>query len=185
MNCLNPFGSLSSFIPTFTDGAFSRLAASIRQLLGLPTWDSTGKLIPGNWSDGRSSDILLPDNEGQRVAIDGDHLPYEDARWPVNLWPSTDSSATPTTQTITVVSGHEYQLQIGAGSASGATAVCSGAFTGTLTGDTADIQSWDNGTPKTSSGTSLTVTITGSVANIQLEDVTGKVNQNPSEYTPV
>ncbi len=40
MNCLNPFGSLSSFIPTFTDGAFSRLAASIRLSIGALTGDN-------------------------------------------------------------------------------------------------------------------------------------------------
>ncbi len=163
----------------------SRVSASVAQLLALPTWDATGKLIPGDWVDGRSSDILLPDHEGQNATIGGDHLPYEGARWVDNLWPTVDVSDTPTTQTITVVSGNEYQLQIGAGSASGATAVCSGAFTGTLTGDATDIQSWASGTPKTAGSTSLTVTISGSVADIQLEDVTGKTNQNPSEYQTV
>jgi hypothetical protein len=84
----------------------------------------------------------------------------------------------PATQDITVVSGKEYQVSIGAGSAGGATAVCSDAFTGTLTGDASNMQAFD--TAKTASSTTLTVTITGAVTDLQVEDVTGQADQNPS-----
>jgi len=161
------------------------IANAIRQLLGLPSWDSTGKLNPGLWTEARSSVLRVVDNEGMLVEVDGGELGYEGARYVRNLWPQTDSSDSPTTQVIAVISGHEYQLQIGAGSASGATAVCSGAFTGTLTGDGSNIISWPNGTPKAATTTSLTITIAGAVTNIQLEDVTGANNQNPSEYQEV
>jgi len=102
------------------------------------------------------------------------------ARVEQNLWPATDSTALPTTQTITVTSGKDYLLMIGAGSAVGATAVCSGAFTGTLTGDGVNPLSFPNGTAKTATTTSLTVTITGSITDIELVEVTGL----SAGYTP-
>jgi len=103
------------------------------------------------------------------VAID-DHRP-EGHRVVENLASGTD---TPATQNITVVSGNQYQVTIGKASASGSTAVCSGAFTGTLTGDGVNrIAITATGTPVTATTTTLTVTITGSVKELMVEDVTG------------
>ena len=56
-------------------------------------------------------------------------------------------NSTLTTQSITVVSGREYQVTIAG--ANGATCVASNAFTGTLTADGTNRISWPNGTPKT------------------------------------
>ena len=151
-------------------------------ILELPQADLTRKIISGLWEDTRTDEILLADHEGLIKTIPGGELPYQDGRVNQNLWPTSDSSDTPTTQVITVISGHEYQLAIGSGSGAGATAICSGAFTGTLTGDASNRISWVSGNPKTASTTSLTVTISGDVAEIYLEDVTGQANQNPSEY---
>jgi len=83
------------------------------------------------------------------------------------------------TQTITVINGSEYQLTI-AGT-NGSTAVCTGAFTGTLTADGTNRISWPSGTPKTSGSTSLTITVTGTLTQMLLEEVTGQTIQNPSE----
>jgi hypothetical protein len=159
----------------------------------LPQVDATGKINLGLWEDVRDDDIRLLDHEGViriipgalSAIVPGGIVPYQDARIIQNLWPSSDDSDTPTTQIITTISGHEYQLTIGADSANGSTAVCSGAFVGTLTGDAVDRQSWNNGIPKTATTTSLTVTITGAVTKISLEDVTGQANQNPGEYQKV
>ena len=86
------------------------------------------------------------------------------------------------TETITVKNGNDYQLTIAGDN--GATAVCSGAFTGTLTADGSNRISWPSGTPKTSGSTSLTITVTGTLTEMFLEDVTGDTNQNPGEYIP-
>jgi len=160
-------------------------------LLSLPASDATGKINLGTWEDTRDDDIRLADHEGiiriitgklSTIVPDG-VVPIKLGRWVQNLWPVADGSDAPTTQTITVISGSVYQLRIGSTSVSGATAVCSGAFTGTLTGDATNPQAFD--TAKTSGSTSLTVTISGSITDIQLEDVTGQANQNPSEYQKV
>lgn len=83
------------------------------------------------------------------------------------------------TETITVIVGNDYQVTI-AGT-NGATAVASGAFTGTLTADGTNRISWPSGTPKTAVLTSLTLTVTGTLTEMLVEDVTGQANQNPSE----
>lgn len=164
--------------------------SDLRILLETPQADLTGKLDLGLWEDTRTNDILLADYEGLFRSIPGTAssivpggvVPIKGTRVIQNLWPAADNSDTPTTKTFTVIAGAEYQLRIGSASASGATAVLSGAFTGTLTGDASNVISFVNGVPKTASSTSLTVTISGAVVNIQIEDVTGQVNQNPSEY---
>lgn len=92
-------------------------------------------------------------------------------------------NSTLTTQSITVVSGREYQVTIAG--ANGATCVASNAFTGTLTADGTNRISWPNGTPKTAASTTLTLTITGTLTELLVEDVTGASNQAPSEYVSV
>lgn len=86
------------------------------------------------------------------------------------------------TETITVINGNEYQLTIDG--ANGDTAVCSGAFTGTLTANGTNRISWNSGVPKTAVSTSLTITVTGTLTELFLEDVTGDSDQNPGEYIP-
>ncbi len=86
------------------------------------------------------------------------------------------------TETITVINGNDYQLTIAGDN--NANAVCSGAFTGTLTADGTNRISWPSGTPKTASSTSLTITVTGTLTQMLLQDVTGRSNQNPSENIP-
>jgi len=87
------------------------------------------------------------------------------------------------TETITVISGREYQVTIAGGS--GDTAVASNAFTGTLTADGTNRISWNSGTPKTAATTSLTLTVTGTLTQMLVEDVTGQTNQNPSENVEI
>jgi hypothetical protein len=88
-----------------------------------------------------------------------------------------------TTQTIIVQSGNEYHVYLKGDT--GSTAVCSGAFTGTLTGVAGQGTGWGNGTPKVSSGISLTVTITGTLTEFSIVDVTNKTNKLPPEYVSV
>lgn len=166
------------------------LDASVK-LYQLPQSDSTGKILLGQQLDLREDDLLLPDHEGVpwvipgalNTLVPGGTVPHRFARIEQNLWPNSDDSANPTTQTISVISGNEYQIRIGRGSAVAATAVCSGAFTGTLTGDATEPQAFIAAATATTA--SLTVTISGEVADIALFDVTGQGNQNPGEYQRV
>lgn len=87
---------------------------------------------------------------------------------------------TPTTQNIVVVVGSAYQISIGASSAAGSTVVCSGAFTGTLTGDGATRQQF--APAKTATTTILTLTTTGSVKELQVENVTGQTVTTAGDY---
>lgn len=105
---------------------------------------------------------------------------FEGGRLTVNL---AASPATPVTHNITVEIGRSYQFTIGAASAAGATAVLSGACTGTLAGDAVNRLSFASGTPKTATTATLTCTITGAIANLQVEDVTAKTNKMPSLFT--
>ena len=88
-----------------------------------------------------------------------------------------------TTQTLTVVSGNTYQVTIKG--TTGATCVCSNAFTGTLTASGTSRISWASGTPKTSGSTSLVLTVTGALTELQVEDVTSRALKVPSEYVSV
>lgn len=85
-----------------------------------------------------------------------------------------------TTQSVTVVSGGAYVVTIKGDS--GATAVLSAAATGTLTADGVNRISHDSGVPMTASTTTLTLTVTGVLTQLMVEDVTGQANQNPSEF---
>ena len=84
----------------------------------------------------------ISDFEGLLHEVPDDAVMADGVRYVRNLVDAT--SDVPITQTITnVISGEEYQCRIGAASAVGSTAVFSGAFTGTLTGDAADPQTFD------------------------------------------
>ena len=111
--------------------------------------------------------------------VPGGAIPIKGARPVRNLAASSD---TPSTQNITVVVGRIYAVRIGDESAASATAVCSGAFTGTLTGDATDIQTFTTG--KTATTTTLTVTITGSIRKLQVQDITHRSASSvvPDEY---
>ena len=117
----------------------------------------------------RATTATVEDHEGVIREVLSGEARFQGQRRVYNLAASTD---TPSTQGITVISGRVYQISIGADSASGATAILTGATTGTLTGDAANGQSFD--TAKTATTTTLTITISGSVKNLQVEDVTGQ-----------
>ena len=88
-----------------------------------------------------------------------------------------------TTQTLTVASGNTYQVTIKG--TTGATCVCSNAFTGTLTASGTTRISWASGTPKTSGSASLVLTVTGTLTELQVEDVTSRTLKVPSEFVSV
>ena len=154
------------------------------QLLNLPSFNAvTGRLDPGDFYNTRTTSTTFINSDSYVEGITNNKLIYDGARIVQNLAAAT---ATPATQNITVVSGRKYLVSIGAGSAVGATAVCSNAFTGTLTGDGANRITFNSGTAKTAGSTTLTVTITGAIADLQVEDVTAKAVQDaPGEYESV
>jgi len=165
---------------------FGDMAQCLSTLLQLPQSDASGLVELGLWEDTRTDEINLVDFEGLIKETPALVPAFEGGRVVFNLWPTADGSATPSTQAnIPVISGHEYALTIGAASASGATAVCTDAFTGTVTGNATNRISWSDDTPRTAATAELDVAITGSVVEIILEDVTGQSNQNPSEYVAV
>jgi len=122
----------------------------------------------------RWSIATLQDHEGLLKTAKSGEIRFEGARRVENLATGL------LTQSITVISGNTYQVTIKG--TNGATAICSGAFTGTLTADGVNRISWNNGTPKTTTTTTLTITITGILTELLVENVTGQSNQNPSEY---
>jgi hypothetical protein len=152
---------------------------STNHLLGGIVADPDGKINPRGYTDARTAvaanDLLIEDNYGLYFSLPGLQLPIEYARYVKNLAASTDI---PATQGVTVVVGAEYMVSIAGANAS--TAVLSGAGTGTLTNDGTNRQALNS--PITATTTTLTITISGAVTNLLVEDVTGKSNQNPSEY---
>jgi len=85
-------------------------------------------------------------------------------------------SSTLTTHGVTVEVGRTYQVSCEGANAS--TVILSGAATGTLTNNGADRQAFD--TAKTATTTTLTLTISGTLTHVQVEDVTGSSNDAPS-----
>jgi hypothetical protein len=134
--------------------------------------------IPSTSAFTRASDGTFKDFEGNTILAVDNQVRCVGARVVTNLAASPINILV--TQNITVVVDRIYQVQIGASSVIGSTAVISNAATGTLTGDAVDRQSFD--TALTATTTTLTITITGDVTDLQVEDVTDQSNQNPSEY---
>jgi len=85
-------------------------------------------------------------------------------------------SSTLTTHGVTVEVGRTYQVSCEGANAS--TVILSGAATRTLTNNGADRQAFD--TAKTATTTTLTLTISGTLTHVQVEDVTGSSNDAPS-----
>lgn len=133
----------------------------------------------------RSTSATVFDWEGSIITVPDNCGRPEGARFIENLADSPTDS--PTTHTVTVVSGREYHVSIGEDSANGSTCVCSNAFSATITGDNNGTSrlGFASGTPATASSTSLTLTITGGVTDLLVEDVTQQSNQNPGEYVSV
>ena len=96
----------------------------------------------------RPSDATGVDFEGRVFTVDDDQPVHIGARCVQNLFSGV------VTDTITVVSGREYQCCIRGDNA--ATAVFSGAFTDTLTADGTNRIAWPNGAIKTATTASLT-----------------------------
>lgn len=154
-------------------------SVSIIPLLTLISADATGKLVADGYSDARTAiaanSLMIADNYGLLFDLPGLQIPMENARYPQQLAASTDI---PSTQGVTVVVGAEYMVSVAGADAS--TAILTGAGTGTLTNDGVSRQALNS--PITATTTTLTITISGAVTNLLVEDVTGKANQNPSEY---
>lgn len=174
--------------------------SSVAQLVGPQPWLFTGPQItiggsnklallfgmsgsPINLSKGgtgtfaRASTATVTDWEGIVRNVNSGEMRMSGWRRVENLVVGSDA---PSTQSITVTSGRQYQARIGAGSAEGATVVFSGAFSGTLTGVAGSSITFTSA--KTATTGSVTATITGGIANLQVEDVTGQANQTTSEY---
>ena len=151
---------------------------TFRKLLGFPYFDNTtGKLNPLQYTDTRSAVLALTDDEGLLRFRLGGFLPYNFARYVTNLAAASD---TPSTQNITTVSGNEYAISVEG--ADGSTAVFSNAAASTLTNNGTDRISTNSGVPLTAASTTLTVTITGAVTNLHVQDVTGRTDQIVGEY---
>jgi hypothetical protein len=120
-----------------------------------------------------SDATIFPDEDGLlRTTVPGE-APFGGFRRVYNL---VRDSELPATQTITVEVGREYVLAFtGTGSIA-----LSGAGALTLNGQGAAIRV--AATKFAASTTSLTFTVSGDVRQAQIEDVTNKSNQNPSEY---
>lgn len=122
----------------------------------------------------RTTDGTLNDHEDSVVTVPNNCARMQGARIVRNLATSLS------THSITVVSGNDYQVTIAGGN--GDTCVLSNAISATLTADGSNRISFNSGTPETAGSTTLTLTITGTMTEVQVEDVTDQSNQNPGEW---
>ena len=120
----------------------------------------------------RATPATVTDFEGLIKTVKSGEVRFDGMRRVENL---LSTSETLSTQSVTVIAG-TYAFTLGATSTGSVT--FSGASTGTLAGNGANRKYI---TLTTTEG-SLTITVTGSVLQAQLENVTGQTNQNPSEY---
>lgn len=150
----------------------------------ISTWGATGGLKPAmnlNLLSGAISSLVtftrattatVTDFEGLIKNTKSGEVRFDGMRRVENLLSNTETLST---QSVTVLAGtHVFTL----GSASTGSVTFSGAATGTLSGNGVDRKY----ITLTTTAASLTITVTGSVKQAQLENVTGQSNQNPSEY---
>ena len=150
----------------------------------ISSWGATGGLKPAmslNLLSGAISSLVsftratpatVTDFEGLIKTVKSGEVRFDGMRRVENL---LSTSETLSTQSVTVIAG-TYAFTLGATSTGSVT--FSGASTGTLAGNGANRKYI---TLTTTAG-SLTITVTGSVLQAQLESVQGQTNQNPSEY---
>ena len=150
----------SRYLPLFT---FNNLG-----LMNEPTASTTK-------TNTRTSISTLFDHEGLLVIGKVNEIIVEGGRRERTLYSTLTSSS------MSPLVDHVYQISCEGNNLS--TVVLSGAFTGTLTNDDVNRQSFD--VAKTAITGSLTVTVTGVLTHIQIEDVTGRSNQAPSEKLDV
>lgn len=76
----------SAYSSAYSSAYASTGISGVRQLLSLPTFGTDGKLVPGDWEDGRTSTIILPNEEGNyKGEIPTETLAYNNARYVINL----------------------------------------------------------------------------------------------------
>lgn len=129
------------------------------------------------FTNGSTTTATAIDFEGKVWGTLAGEIRYSGGRRVYNL--AANPSA-PATQSITVVSGVEYCVSITG--AAGSTAVLSNAAVQTLTNDGTNRISHNSGTPITAGSTTLTITITGAVATLQVEQVSSQAVKTPSEF---
>ena len=119
----------------------------------------------------RVSTSMVQDHEGVYVTCLPEETTLDRGRREQNLATSL------TTHSIAVESGRTYQISCEGVSAS--TVILSNATAGTLTNNGSDRLAFD--TAKTATTGVLTLTVTGALISLQVQDVTGRSNTAPSE----
>lgn len=160
----NPF---RPFLP-FLAGAIQSVLADKRVFYRNAASGSLG----ANTTIVRASAAYVPDFEGVLKLIPSNAAAMDGMRVVYNLWNGTGTLAT---QTVTVVVGRQYRAAF---SGTG-TVVFSGAASETVIGSASGRKS--SGVLEATS-TSLVCTVTGTVSDAILTDVTGQSSQNPDEY---
>ena len=135
-----------------------------------------GKLVkptPGTYvSNSRTSDTITLDHEGIPHTTPGGEIALDQGRRVVNL------ASQLVTHNVGTEIGRDYQVSCSG--PAGSTVVLSDAATGTLTTDGVARQGFDAGVTATSA--TLTLTVTGPLTTLMVEDVTGRSSYAPSEY---
>ena len=161
----NPAAHLFNRVKSLTRGAY-------KAIFSIDNMGLSGTLSPGAAiTNTRTSESMVLDHEGLYIPTAPGEISLKGARRERNIATSL------TTHTITVEAGRQYQVSCKGDAAS--TVVASNAATGTLTNNGTDRHAFD--TALTASTTSLALTITGTLTELQVEDITGRINTAPSE----
>lgn len=154
-----------------------------RKLLQIPQFhQSSGLLNKNGWYTTYPNTAAPINSDGNAQSVGPRKLLYQNGRIVQNLNARNNPHDKTLPIYVTTVVGREYNVRIGAGSPPGSTAVCTGAFTGTLTGDGVMPKAFLSA--KVATGTLLQVTPVGNPTDIQVEDVTDKAVKVPSEFVP-
>jgi hypothetical protein len=124
----------------------------------------------------RASGVYVVNHEGVHIWRPVNEIPWAGVRRVQNL------ATALTTHSVTISSGDKHQVTIKG--AAGATCVLSGATSMTLTADGVNRITSPNGTPWTAGSTTITMTVTGTLTELQLESCEPRIGRDgiPSEW---
>jgi hypothetical protein len=139
-------------------------------------WDARNLALPTGATFTRAGAVFVVNHEDVLISRLTNEIPWAGVRRVQNL------ATALTTHSVTIGSGFKHQVTIKG--AAGATCVLSGATSMTLTADGANRITSPDGTAWTAGSTTITMTVTGTLTELQLELCEQRVGRDgiPSEW---
>jgi hypothetical protein len=139
-------------------------------------WDARNLALPAGATFTRAGTAFVVNYEGVLILLSNNEIPW------VGVRRVSNRATALTTHSVTIANGEKFQVTI-KGNA-GATCVLSGAISMTLTADGANRITSPDGTAWTAGSTTLTMTVTGTLTELQLENCEQRVGKGgiPSEW---